>query len=295
MKTLICINTYNSVSLIRTFVWDYILFSASNPEYDFVVSLDGSDQETIDYCDTYSIPLIYSDENEGVGLSKNRIIESFPEYEYYFFIEDDAELLNPEVFDIHIRLSQKLDIHHFSLFDSDRAREIQSVREAEGYHIIGSLYGGAPVNFFTRIGLEKVGGFHTEFAKYKRFGHTEHSYRFYRTGLSKYPFQIIQECIHGYFGWHDPISRVKLNVASSENRLFVGEEELIAEKLTHFPLRTLSPYHGKDLENVSHAEKIQIDRNYPKYKKQFYLKMSILNKLRAAKAWLKSLPKKSGE
>ncbi|HHD72998.1 MAG TPA: hypothetical protein ENL02_03735 [Epsilonproteobacteria bacterium] len=289
MKTLIAINTYNSASLIRTFAWDYILFTRSNPDYDFVVSLDGPDPETIDYCEQYGIPLLYSEKNEGVGLSKNRVIESFPDYDYYFFIEDDAELLNPEVFAIHIALSQRLNIPHFSLFDSDRIREVQSVREAEGYHIIGALYGGAPVNFFTREGLEKVGGFHTDFAKYKRFGHTEHSYRFYRAGLTDYPFQIIQECIKGYFGWHNPVSRVKLNVASSANRLFVGEEELIAQKLTYFPLQTLSPCHSRHLKNVSHTENILIDADYPKCKARFYRKMARLDKARALKAWIKSL------
>jgi len=293
MKTLITINTYKSVSLIRTFAWDYILFTRTNPDYDFVVSLDGSDPETIDYCEQYAIPLLYSEENEGVGLSKNRVIESFPDYDYYFFIEDDAELLNPEVFAIHIALSQRLNIPHFSLFDSDRIREVQSVREAEGYHIIGALYGGAPVNFFTREGLEKVGGFHTDFAKYKRFGHTEHSYRFYRAGLTDYPFQIIQECIKGYFGWHNPVSRVKLNVTSSANRLFVGEEELIAQKLTYFPLQTLSSYHSRHLENVTHTENILIDADYPKYKARFYRKMALLDKVRALKAWIKSLAGKT--
>ena len=288
MKTLICINTYNSVSLIKTFVWDYILFTSSNPEYDFVVSLDGSDRETIDYCDKYGIPLLFSEENEGVGLSKNRVIKSFPDYDSYFFIEDDAELLNPEVFDIHIKLSKKLNIPHFSLFDRDRIREVQAIREVEGYHIIGALYGGAPFNFFTAEGVEKVGGFHTEFAQYKRFGHTEHSYRFYRAGLTDYPFQIIEECIKGYIGWHEPVSRVKLNVAASENRLFVGEEALIEQELAYFPLQTLSAYHGRHLENVNHTENVQIDTNYPKYKKQFYRKMALLNGLRSIKAWVKS-------
>ena len=289
VKNLICINTYNSLSLVRTFVWDYILFTTSNPEYDFIVSLDGSDRETIEYCDRYGIPLLFSQENEGVGISKNRVIKSFPDYDHYFFIEDDAELLNPEVFDIHITLSKKLNIPHFSLFNKDRIREVQQVREAEGYHIIGALYGGAPFNFFTREGLEKVGGFHTEFAKYKRFGHTEHSYRFYHAGLSDYPFQIIEECIRGYIGWHEPSSRIKLSVDTSENWLFVGEEALIAQKLTHFPLQTLSPYQGAHLENVGRTENVRIDKMYPQYKKYFFRKMALLNLARKIKTMIRPI------
>jgi hypothetical protein len=151
------------------------------------------------------------------------------------------------------------------------------------------MYGGAPFNFFTREGIEKVGGFHTEFARYKRFGHTEHSYRFYRAGLTDYPFQVIEECIDGYIGWHEPSSRIKLNVGVSDNQLFVGEEELIAQKLTYFPIQTLSPYEGRHLEHVEHTEAIPIDPDYPHYKKAFFRKMKLLEFARAAKATLRSL------
>jgi len=295
MKNLICINTYRSLSLIRTFVWDYILFVRANPEYDFVVSLDGSDRETIEYCEQYHIPLIFSEANEGVGLSKNRVLETLPEYDHYFFIEDDVELLDPDVFDIHIKLSQELGIPHFSLFERGRIMEIQAVKEAEGYHIISALYGSAQVNFFTKEGLKKVGGFHTEFAKYKRFGHTEHSYRFYHAGLSDAPFQIIQECIDGYFGWHNPISRVKLNLAISENYLFVGEESLIKEKLTYYPLQTLSPIHTRNLENRNHADRITIDGNYSKHKRRFSRKIALLNMARDIKSRIRSLKNRNSQ
>ena len=88
MKNLICINTYKSADLIKALVWDYIDFVKENNHYDFIVSLDGADQETIEYCQTYNIPLLYSEQNEGVGLSKNRVIESFSDYDNYFFIEE---------------------------------------------------------------------------------------------------------------------------------------------------------------------------------------------------------------
>lgn len=289
MKNLICINTYNSASLIQTFVWDYILFAGSNSEYDFVVSLDGTDQQTIDYCKLYGIPIIFSDKNEGVGISKNRVIKTLPDYDHYFFIEDDVELLNPDVFDIHIKLSKELGIHHFSLFEKERIVSIQNIRKAGDFHIISALYGSAQVNFFTKAGLDKVGGFHTGFAKYKRFGHTEHSYRFYHIGLSNAPFQIIQECIDGYFGWHNPVSRVKLNLSTSKNHLFTGEEELIKQKLTYFPVQTLSAFHSINPEMVNQTGKIKIDTNFRKYKKRFHQKMALLDQARTIKRWLKPL------
>lgn len=279
MKNLICINTYNSLSLIKTFIWDYIIFTKSNTDYDFVISLDGIDRDTIDYCERYHIPLLYSEENEGVGLSKNRVIEHFPDYDNYFFIEDDVELLNSEVFDIHVSLAQKLNIHHFSLFEADRIRNKMNVVTCENYHIIQAMYGSAQVNFFTRSGLDTVGGFHTEFAKYKRFGHTEHSYRFFHAGLSKYPFQVIEECIEGFFRWNNPKSRININVEKSENRLFMGEEELIEKKLTFFPLQTLSEYHCINMKNIKNSADIRIDSNFKRYKKTFYFKSALKNTL----------------
>lgn len=289
MKNLICINTYKSADLIKALVWDYIDFVKENNHYDFIVSLDGADQETIEYCQTYNIPLLYSEENEGVGLSKNRVIESFSDYDNYFFIEDDIELLNPEVFDIHIKLSQALNIHHFSLFEARRMRQHVHTIEYEGYHILQAMYGGAPFNFFTKKGLDTVGGFHTLFAKYKRFGHTEHTYRFVNNGLSDYPFNIVQECLEGYFRWNDPISRIKINVEVSDNGLFMDEEKLIEEKLTFFPLQTLSSYSIINQSAMVNNGEIQKDTKVTQHKKVFYTKLFILNTLRSIKSSIKTL------
>ena len=289
MKNLICINTYKSADLIKALVWDYIDFVQHNDNYDFIVSLDGSDQETITYCKTYNIPLLYSEQNEGVGLSKNRVIESFGEYDNYFFIEDDIELLNPEVFDLHIKLSQALDIHHFSLFEARRMRQHVNTIEHGEYHILQAMYGGAPFNFFTKKGLDTVGGFHTLFARYKRFGHTEHTYRFVNNGLSDYPFNIVQECLEGYFRWNDPISRIKLNVAVSENGLFMDEEKLIEEKLTFFPLQTLSSYTTINQSAMVNKGEIQNDTKVTQHKNIFYTKLFILNTLRSVKSTIKTL------
>jgi hypothetical protein len=285
MRNLICINTYKSAGLIKAFVWDYIEFVRNNKNYDFIVSLDGLDTETIEYCKKYKIPLLYSEENEGVGISKNRIIESFSEYDNYFFIEDDIELLNPEVFDMHIKISEELNIHHFSLFEARRIRNQMHILESGKYHIIQAMYGGAPFNFFTKKGLETVGGFHTLFAKYKRFGHTEHTYRFVTNGLSKYPFQVIEECLEGYFRWNDPVSRIKINVKVSKNFLFVDEEKLIKEKLTYYPVETLSIYHQENIKNMN-SNNILVDKYVWRHKKKFYAYLALLEHYRSMKKFM---------
>jgi len=257
--------------------------------YDFIVSLDGQDTESILYCKKFNIPLLYSEENEGVGISKNRVIQSFPEYAYYFFIEDDIELLNPSVFDIHIELSKALNIEHFSLFEARRIRKQVNILTHGDFHIIQAMYGGAPFNFFTKKGLDTVGGFHTLFATYKRFGHTEHTYRFVNNGLSQYPFQIIQECLEGYFRWNDPISRIKVSVEISENYLFVDEETLIQEKLKFFPVKTLSPFHIINKHNMGFMHSFTQDKNVDRNKKYFYFKLGLIEFYRKVKMSTKSL------
>ena len=289
MKNLICINTYRSADLIKSFIWDYIDFVADNNEYELIVSLDGQDTETINYCEKYKIPLLYSKENEGVGISKNRVIKSFTKYDNYFFIEDDIELLNSEVFDIHIKLAKELEIEHFSLFEARRIRNQMNLFKHGQYHIIQAMYGGAPFNFFTKRGLDIVGGFHTEFAKYKRFGHTEHTYRFVNNELSKYPFQVIKECIDGYFRWNDPISRIKISVEVSENRLFIEEEKLIEQKLKYFPVQTLSEYKLLHRNMMTNIDKLEKDKNVHWSKKKFYFKLAFIDMLRSIKNTIKIL------
>jgi hypothetical protein len=278
MKTLICLNTCARALNIKALSWGYIDFCKDNNNYDFIISLDGIDEKTIDYCNKFNIPLLYSEEREGVGLSKNRVLESYKDYDYYFFIEDDAELLNPKIFDIHIELSKKLDIHHFSLFDRSRFKEIIDNTKYKEYNIIHSLYGGAPFNFFTKEGLDKVGGFHTLFAEFKRFGHTEHTYRFVNNNLSKYPFNVIENLIEGYCRWNDPLSVTQIKVATTKNRLFKDEEVLINSKLKYFKLKTISKY---TILNID--KEIIKDKNIFIYKFIFYTNINVLNTLRKIK------------
>lgn len=288
-KSLICINTYKSATLIKALVWDYIRFVKVRDDFDFIVSLDGKDEETIAYCKKFNIPLLYSEENEGVGISKNRILQAYPTYDYYFFIEDDIELLNPEVFDIHIALSKGLDLHHFSLFEARRLRKHMATLNYEGYHVLQAMYGGAPFNFFTKKGLDTVGGFHPLFAKYKRFGHTEHSYRFVHNGLAIYPFNVIEECLEGYFIWNDPISRIKLNVEVSDNGLFIDEEALIREEIKYYPVKTLSAYTVLNRHTMEDLSKIEEDCDFEGHKAKFYREMRFLTILRKIKSMLKKV------
>jgi hypothetical protein len=255
MKALICITTANRSLAVKTFAWDYITFCQTNPDYDFVVSLDGHDEKTIAFCNRHKIPIVYSEAQEGVGLSKNRILRIFSDYDHYFFVEDDVGLLDDAVFGLHIKAAQELSVHHMSLFPEERILEKRKeLQLTNGFTVYCSLFGGAQFNYFTKTGINTVGGFHAQFAKYRRFGHTEHSYRFVNAGLAEYPFYVLSDCLHGYLRWSDPVSVTKIKV-DTVNRLFVEEHELIAQKLAYFPLATLAPFHVPDSLDLSQAKR----------------------------------------
>jgi len=171
-------------------------------------------------------------------------------------------LLDSSIFEHHIQAAKELGIHHMSLFPEERIhQQVKEIALNNGQHVICAMFGGAPFNYFTRKGIEAVGGFHTCFAEYRRFGHTEHSYRFVNAGLAEYPFYIIKECLNGYLAWNDPISVTKIK-ANTINRLFVEEHDLIGQKLTHFPLTTLAPFKQPANIDISNTKKPIFTRLY---------------------------------
>jgi hypothetical protein len=252
-------------------------FCEKNGAFDFLISLDGDDAKTVGFCRKYNIPIMYSFEREGVGLSKNRVFESYPDYSFYFFIEDDVVLINPSVFQIHIDAANESGIPHFSLFARDRIRDQVNSSTVKSLTVLHAWYGGAPFNFFTRAGINKVGGFDLYFAKLKRFGHTEHSYRFVNAGLCQYPFNILEQCIEGFLEWTEPGTVTKIKVEKTENRLFVGEESLIAEKNKWQPVATLSEYVKPESLDLKLARKSRL-RFF--YKARYIIRVSFFDQIR---------------
>jgi len=266
MKTLVCINTCNRSDQLMGYVFDFIKYCRNKKDYDFIVSLDGKDEDTINFCEKYKIPLIYSEKREGVGISKNRVLEKFNDYDYYFFLEDDVELLNGEIFEKHIDVANRCGFYHISLDERWRFIGNEDTKECGREKINYYDYGSASFNFFTKEGIEIVGGFHEEFAKYKRFGHTEHTYRYVNVKLHDRAFMVLENCFEGYCNWHNPPSvtdpkQFKL----TKNRLATIEQDVIDKKLSNFPIKTLSKYYFNEycvedvrmdfLENISQCQK----------------------------------------
>jgi hypothetical protein len=241
-RALVCFTTCERPSYVRRYLPHYAELCDRDPRFSLLVSVDGPEPETSRFCEEWRVPLIQSAEREGVGLSKNRALERFPDFDYYFFIEDDVELVDGSVFPLHVELSRASGIHHFSLYSRRRIRHYTDESFIEGHRIVHGLYGSASFNFFTAAGLRQVGGWHPRFAEYRRWGHTEHSYRFFREGLSPFPFNVVEDQVDACI-WHIPPSVTRSDLLPFDaDRIVAPERELINLDLRHVPLQTLSPY-----------------------------------------------------
>ncbi len=244
LKSLITINTCNRLKEVKKNILPYLQFCNANNNFDFMLALDGNDNDYISFCKENDIPLLYSEKQEGVGLSKNRVLKQFPNYDYYFFIDDDIELINPIIFERFIKISIKTKFHHLSYSVNDKINKIEN----KYFNLIGGYRGGGCFNFYTKKALDTVGGWHTNFAKYKRFGHTEHSYRIYYKELNPYPYITLNN-IHKYLFLNDPPHVTKIEVEINENELILEEQDMINAKQTYFALATISDFNfnGKDV------------------------------------------------
>lgn len=262
-RTLICITTCKRINELKKIVLPYIDYCNKNEAYSFILSLDGKESSYIDFCQQYSIPLIYSENREGVGISKNRILKSFPDYDYYFFLDDDVELIDFSIFEDFINVFEKTSYHHMS---ANYLRKETSTLKIDNYLLTFGMYGGAYFNFFTKEGIAKVGGWNTLFAKYKRYGHTEHTYRFFHQGLCPAPFIALTSSNNKILLHNPPHVSEESSQMNNESQLISEEENMIAEKTTFFPVSTISEFNfnGFDLNyNKAVAEFLQ------KHKKRY--------------------------
>lgn len=248
-NSLICITTCRRLDLVKKYLLPYVSFTRNNKNFSFILAEDGSDPGYFQFTNQYQIPHLRSDIQEGVGLSKNRVFKMFPDFDYYFFLDDDVELFDESVFLDYVTFLEEKKFDHMS---STRFFELKEQREINGKKLNFGLRGGGYFNFFTREGLEKVGGWHTDFAQWKRYGHTEHSYRFVNAGLQEYPFVVLEDSINKVI-IHSPehVSEPLNHLVDPENELFEHEKYLIDQKLSYFPLATISPFYfnGKSLTN----------------------------------------------
>jgi len=268
-RALICFLTCNRNTRLRRYAPSYLEYCRRDRAFDFLVVLDSNDPTSVAFCGERSVPLLWSEAREGVKLAKNRALSRFPGYDCYFFIEDDAELLDLRVLREHVRVARIGGFDHLCLFERGGARGVLGERRVAGHSVVFARHGGAQLTFFTRDGLERVGGWHTAFAQYRRFGHTEHSYRFVHHGLAEAAF-IVVETLADCILWHypPPVTAPRgVVAASAASQLCELEEKLISDGLTFFPVQTLCAYHfnGMPLDGsrTSWVDELSFDR-YPR-------------------------------
>lgn len=245
-RALVCITTCRRLRQLRRYLPHFAEFCGRDRRFSLLVALDGTETETLRFCEAWEIPLVYSDEQEGVGISKNRVLERFGNLDYYFFVEDDVELVDGSVFPAHVELAQATGIHHLSLFERGGIRKVTGESLAGGRRIVHGMFGGGQFGFYTGAGLREVGGWHPRFATDRRWGHTEHSYRFFRIGLAPAPFNVA-EGLAGTCIWHYPPPVTRLEIPTDEDQIVAAERSLIDQGLRHVPVQTLSPHHFNDI------------------------------------------------
>jgi len=293
--TLITITSCNRIKEVQKYILDYINFCNNNEGFSFLLSLDGNNTEYFKFCDQFEIPLLYSDEREGVGLSKNRVLKRFPNFEHYFFIDDDIEIYNSKLFKQHVDLgNSSSEFYHMS---STEIRILEAEKNINETKILFSNIGGGYFNYFNKKGLDKIGGWHTDFAKYKRYGHTEHSHRFKNAGIKEYPFTVLSECISDLIVHNPGHVTESIGQENEDTELFIEEQQLIDQKLTFFPITTLSEYRFNGFElnyNSKVAEFLTENRRkYPLIKGQerlkcfssYYFFLSKIKQSRLSKIW----------
>lgn len=242
-RALVAVTTCDRDVYLRRCLPRLALASVHDPRLSILVSLDGDDPRTRAFCESWEVPLIHSDAREGVGLSKNRVLEAFPDFDYYFFIEDDVEVLDHRIFGAHVEISRAADLHHMSLFERAGIRSPVSETHAVGYTVVHARYGGAQLNFFSAEGLRTVGGWHPKFAQYRRWGHTEHSYRFPRNGLAPAAFNVATSLADKCIVHRPPSVTSVPDFPLDADQISGPERELMDLQLKHVDLQTLAPYH----------------------------------------------------
>jgi hypothetical protein len=246
-SALVTFTTSNRVAFVKRCLPWLARACASDGRLALLVALDGDDPGTRAFCRQWDVPLLYSDAREGVGLSKNRVVQHFPDYDYYFFLEDDIEILDGALFARHVELMQAAGIHHMALFGREEGRGALSETTVLGERIVSFAYGSAELNVFTRTGLERVGGWHPMFAQYKRWGHTEHSYRFPRSELAPAPFNVAVSLADTCIRHRPPSVTPGAGLAPvDDDHIALPERELMRQELRYVPLETIAPYYAEN-------------------------------------------------
>ena len=243
-QVLVCVTTCKRIDTIKLYLLPYIEYCNQNSNTHFLLAQDGNEASYVDFCNEFDVPMISSDEREGVGLSKNRVLSQFPDYDHYFFLDDDVELYDSSVFELVIKTALDLQLDHLCITPFHQTLKEFKLNDLT---IQQGNKGGGYFNYFSGKGLKTVGGWHDEFAKWKRYGHSEHSMRYINAELATYGFNSILEATRMVI-LHDPVHVTKPLEDHNENEFSLPEEKIMNQKLKFYPVNTISPFHFNGFE-----------------------------------------------
>jgi len=129
---------------------------------------------------------IINEQNFGVGISKNRALKHLIEQgcTHLFIIEDDVEIIDPNVFDIYIKTAKRSGLHHLSFghVGGSLKKQIKGTRtyiDGTGIQMYHNPQGS--FCYYNANVIKKI-GFLDE--NYKNaFEHIDHEYQLIKAGL----------------------------------------------------------------------------------------------------------------
>ncbi len=129
---------------------------------------------------------IINDQNYGVGISKNRALKYLIEQDctHLFLIEDDIEIIDPNVFDIYIRTAKRSGLYHlaFGHVGGSLKKQIKGTRTyIDGLGV--QMYHNPQGSFCYYLAniINKIGYFDENYKN--AFEHVDHEYQLIKAGL----------------------------------------------------------------------------------------------------------------
>ena len=129
---------------------------------------------------------IINEENFGVGISKNRAIKYLIEQEctHLFLIEDDVEIIDPNVFEVYIKTAKRSGLHHlgFGHVGGSLKKQIRGTRkyiDGTGIQMYQNPQGS--FTYYNSNIIKKIGYLDENYKN--AFEHVDHEYQLIKSGL----------------------------------------------------------------------------------------------------------------
>lgn len=265
-KMLVAVTTCNRASLLRRLLPRLAAAVGNDSRIALFVAVDGNDEEVLAFCERWQVPSLHGSNRVGVGITKNRVLDAYPNFDYYCFLDDDVELRDGRVFERLVALSRATSIPTFTLGHPSWIKSIRGETTAIGERIKHCDYGPGAFNFFSAPALFQVGGWHPRFAQYRRFGHTEHSQRFVNAGLAPSAFNVVTTLTDACAWLMPPSVARPAEVEFDVHEIAEPERELMQTALTGYPIVPFAPYliSGPEPRRLTELERIAAVKNrYP--------------------------------